>query len=88
MNKHDIDREKRLKTLIDLVKLKDAPLGDEFERAYTDPMTTDVEKDRFISTISRSCIHGVPVSDAELMALAITTSEILTTRKIFRKFEK
>ena len=88
MNKHDVDREKRLKTLIDLVKLKDAPLGDEFERAYTDPMTTDDEKDRFISTISRLWMHSVPVSDAELMALAITTSEILTTRKIFRKFEK
>ena len=88
MNKHDVDREKRLKTLIDLVKLKDVPLGDEFERAYTDPMTTDDEKDRFISTISRLWMHSVPVSDAELMALAITTSEILTTRKIFRKFEK
>ena len=88
MNKHDVDREKRLNTIIDLVKLTDSPLGDEFERAYTDPMTTDDEKDRFISTISRLWMHSVPVSDAELMALAITTSEILTTRKIFRKFEK
>ena len=88
MNKHDVDREKRLKSLIDLVKLQDAPLGDEFERAYTDPMTTDAEKDKFISTIHRSIIHGVPISDDEMMALVLTTSEILTTRKIFRKFGK
>lgn len=88
MNKHDVDMEKRLKTLIDLVKLKDVPLGDEFERAYTDPMTTDEEKDKFISTIHRSLIHGLPLSEDEMMALATTTSEILTTRKLFKKFKK
>lgn len=88
MNKHDVDREKRLNTLIDLVKLKDAPLGDEFELAYTDSMTTDEEKDKFISTIHRSFIHGLPLSEDEMMALATTTAEILTTRKILKKFKK
>ena len=88
MNKHDADREKRLKTLIDLVKLTDAPLGDEFERAYTDPIATDEEKDRFISTVHRAIVQGAPISDEEMTNLATTTAEILATREILKKFKK
>lgn len=84
MNKHDIERERRLKALIDLIKMVDAPLGDEFERVYTDPIATAAEKDKFISIVSRP-LHGLTLSKEEIKQLADVTSEIMTTRIILDK---
>lgn len=81
------DREKKLKYLIDLVKLHDAPLGDEFERAYTDPLATDEDKDQFISAISHIS-NGGRLTAVELNNLAHATSSILVAREILKKFEK
>ena len=87
MSKDDYDREKRLRLVLDLVKLHDAPLGDRFEKAYTGPLTTDAEKDKFISVICRTR-HGIALTDKEIMRLADTTAEILTTRKLLKKLKK
>ena len=88
MNKDDADREKKLKMIIDRVKLYDAPLGDQFEQAYTDPIATVQEKEKFISVMRRSAMHDVKISEQDIQELAMITAEILVTRKILNNFQK
>ena len=88
MIRHDIDKEVRLRMLIDLAKLKDAGVGSDFESAYMDRVTTDEEKDLFISIMGRSILHGISSSYDDVMKLATQTAEILVTRKMLNKILK
>lgn len=78
--------DKRVSYLLDVIKLYDAPLGDELATVYNDPVTTDEDKEKFVSVMAHIA-HGT-VTDKDIMELVTLTAEILTTRKLLNKIQK